>query len=451
MSEEHGSDATSVAVIGAGPAGLSAAWRLVAAGMPVTIYEREGRVGGRMRTDEIAGVRVDPAVQFLASHYRETRSLAEEAGAGELLLRSPGRDAFWRDGRAHPLTYGSATSMAASGALPLGLKLRLLRTYMPFLLRNQRRLDAAEPARGVALEHDAESIARWGRRELGNDFVELLAYPLLAAYANTTPEEASAGYYHALSAAGLDVRLYSVRGGVGMLAEALAHALEGRGVHLLRGERVSAVEPVTDGVRVHCDGGVAEHAGAVIAVPRASLDAIVDLSGPVASWLSGVRTRPFLSVALLLRGRLDLDYFGLTFPRTEPPGDVLAAVCNLGAKPGGLVPEGRGALLAYPAPPEAERLMDASSERIVDRIVPALERAIPGVQRRIERVRVYPFPEGSTLLPPGGLEHLTSYDPTWLPAGLALAGDYLGAPTVEGAVRSGASAARHLLGSVRRA
>lgn len=398
-----------------------------------------------MRTDEVDAVRVDPAVQFLASHYRETLRLVEEAGAGGLLLRSAGRDAFWRGGRAHALTYGSATSMAASGALPFGLKVRLLRAYMPFLLRNQGRLDASAPAQGAALEDDGESIAEWGRREIGDDFVELLAYPLLASYANSTPEEASAGYYHALSAVGLDVRLYAVRGGVGVLAQTLAEALEARGVRLLRGRRVSAVEPSRDGVRVHADGGVYDHAGAVIAVPGRRVTTLLDVSGPIARWLAGVSTRPAVSIALVVDGGLKLDYFGLSFSRAESPGEVLAAVCNQGAKPGGLVPPGHGALVVFPAPAEAPRLVDASSERILDRILPAVFQAIPAVRGRIERARVYVFEEGSTLLPAGGLRRLATYDPEWLPRGVALAGDYLGAPTVEGAVRSGVSAARELM------
>ena len=114
-----------VAVVGAGPAGLAAGWALAAGGARVTLYERRGAPGGTLRTDELDGARVDAGVQLLGSYYRETFRIAAEAGASGLLVRSPGRDALWRGGRAHGLTYGSVTSMAASGALPAGLKLRL--------------------------------------------------------------------------------------------------------------------------------------------------------------------------------------------------------------------------------------------------------------------------------------------------------------------------------------
>ncbi len=48
-----------IAVIGAGPAGLAAAWRAAAAGHEVVVLERSARVGGMAGSFEVAGLRVD--------------------------------------------------------------------------------------------------------------------------------------------------------------------------------------------------------------------------------------------------------------------------------------------------------------------------------------------------------------------------------------------------------
>src|SRR5512140_557593 len=181
-----------IAVVGGGAAGLAAAWRLSQAGARVTVYEGKGWPGGRLRTDDLEGSRCDAVVQLLASHYTETFRLARETGAGELLVRSAGRDALWRNGRAHAIAYGSAASMARSAALPFGLKARLAGRYLPFLRRHAGVLDGNDPGRAVAAGQ-SEPIGQWGRRELGEDFVELLAYPLLAAYYGMTPEETASG------------------------------------------------------------------------------------------------------------------------------------------------------------------------------------------------------------------------------------------------------------------
>jgi protoporphyrinogen oxidase len=61
------------------------------------------------------------------------------------------------------------------------------------------------------------------------------------------------------------------------------------------------------------------------------------------------------------------------------------------------------------------------------------------------RARVTFFPEGNPVFYPGYLRHLNSFAAGHLRKGIELAGDYLVAPTVEGAVRSGVAAANRLL------
>ena len=60
---------TDVVVVGAGIAGLSAARRVAAAGIGVTVLEASDGPGGRVRTDEVDGFRLDRGLQFLATAY----------------------------------------------------------------------------------------------------------------------------------------------------------------------------------------------------------------------------------------------------------------------------------------------------------------------------------------------------------------------------------------------
>ena len=89
-------------------------------------------------------------------------------------------------------------------------------------------------------------------------------------------------------------------------------------------------------------------------------------------------------------------------------------------------------------------LMVDSAATVITRLIAAAPRS-PRLERDVVRARVYRLPEGYTLFYPGYVRHIRSYDERWAPARIALAGDYRVAPTVEGAVISGARAAWRLL------
>jgi oxygen-dependent protoporphyrinogen oxidase len=192
-------------------------------------------------------------------------------------------------------------------------------------------------------------------------------------------------------------------------------------------------------------GGSETFDGVVVATPAALAAELLDAKGDLGGWLGKVVSAPTATLALELDRRPAVEYFGLSFPRVTRPGRTVVAACIEHRKLPGLVPEGAGLVVAYPAPTVAAGMTEAPVEETTERMVSALTEALPGLRDRIRHARLYRFPEGYTLYYPGYLRHILSFDERWVPEGVALAGDYLVAPTVEGAVVSGRRASDRLL------
>jgi protoporphyrinogen/coproporphyrinogen III oxidase len=434
-----------IAIVGGGLAGLSAAMVLVRQGASVTVFERAERTGGRALSDELDGVRIDPGAQLFGSMYERFLSLVRSIGLGDSLVRVPGRDAVWRGGRAHEVVYGSVSSMAGSGGLPFTTKMRLATSYVPFLLRHASALRVDLPELAAAGGLDGESIASWGEREVDSTFVGSLVYPQLGAYYGASPEETSAGFYHLLARHGMDVELFAVRGGVGRVPDTLVERLRARGAEIRLSRDVTGIEMDGAGVRVATEEGEERFDGVVTAIPAPDLATVLrGAPADLVEWLGHVRYRPALTLGLALDGELPVRYFGLSFPRGETR--YVAAVAVQERKGVPLVPDGRGALVAFPTPEMAPTLIGAESGRILDLMMPEIERALPGLARRVTRARVYRWSTGSPVMYPGYLGRLGSFR-RMCPEGrapIAVAGDFLYGPSVEGAVSSGVDAARRL-------
>lgn len=148
----------SVAVIGAGVAGLSCAIHLERAGHRVQLLEGSGSAGGRVRTDVVEGFRLDRGFQVLLTAYPEANAMLD-LPALQLGRFAPGA-MIRRDDRfatvADPLRRpGLALRTLFSGVATPGDALRILR-----LQRRVARSDAS-----AQLEAPSRASIDWLRAE----------------------------------------------------------------------------------------------------------------------------------------------------------------------------------------------------------------------------------------------------------------------------------------------
>jgi len=161
---DHG---VNVAVIGAGWAGLAAAVALTQAKIRVSVFEAARHLGGRARTVEIEGVKLDNGQHILIGAYRETLRLMRVVGADpdKLLLRAPlaieypGKFSL-RAPRLRAPLHLAAALLTARG-LSWGERMAALR-FMQAMRRHAYRIAADMPVVELLAQHgQAGALTRY--------------------------------------------------------------------------------------------------------------------------------------------------------------------------------------------------------------------------------------------------------------------------------------------------
>jgi oxygen-dependent protoporphyrinogen oxidase len=228
-----------IAVIGAGIAGLTAAYELSQAGYDVLVLEKRDHVGGRMWTVDWEGFRLDIGAKFVTTSDKSLLSVVDEVGlADQLVEDESGLDiTIYRDGRTHSANFLSIPSYFGWSGVSLKARLAMLK-LIPHFLRLGR-LDNPyhlEQAPGPDLAEDYEEFFR---EHISAEMFEYWAIPMFETMCAYTGEDVSRKAFLAMLAGYFNANSVYFRQGVGVLPEALAEhvtvELEAtvRAIHLL--------------------------------------------------------------------------------------------------------------------------------------------------------------------------------------------------------------------------
>ncbi|NRS88737.1 phytoene dehydrogenase-like protein [Flavobacterium sp. 7E] len=143
-----------ITIIGAGISGLSAALHLHRKGYVVKIIEASDRIGGRIKTDVIAGFRLDRGFQVLLTAYPEAKKLLDY-DALQLKTFLPGETVLYDGGQfeiADPFRRPSA--LLATTFAPVG---SLKDKFNTFILKNKL---IGKSIEGIFLQEQKSSLAQ---------------------------------------------------------------------------------------------------------------------------------------------------------------------------------------------------------------------------------------------------------------------------------------------------
>ncbi len=246
-----------VVVIGGGITGLAAAYHLLGEGMAVTVLEASPRLGGKLLTGEIAGVRVDLGAESMLARRPEAVALARETGLGEQLQQPATATAsLWTRGVLRPMPKGHVMGVPGDAAALAGVLSE----------EGLRRIeqDGSLPRTEIG---DDVAVGEFVARRLGREVVDRLVEPLLGGvYAGdayrismraAVPQLFDVARTHTSLTEGVRAIqrvaagrqqtgpvFMGIEGGIGQLPLAVAKAVQARGGEIVTGAPVTGLRRI---------------------------------------------------------------------------------------------------------------------------------------------------------------------------------------------------------------
>jgi protoporphyrinogen/coproporphyrinogen III oxidase len=435
-----------VAVVGAGIAGLTAAFRLQQAGHDVTVLEAAPHPGGRLWTERVGGLLLDTGAHMLLTSFVRTRALVDELGLGELWFEvDDGEGGVLRDHELASFSPKGVRDVLRYAGLSLPSRVRVLLTLLE-ARRWTSEVDFFDLSRGDdAL--DLEDCDTFVRRRIGDDATDYLVDGFIRTFHFHSARKMSAKYFEALSGlllTGGAFQLCALRGHMRVLPEALAARLS-----VKYGGRVESVVSGRAGVEVGAGALAATFDAVVLATPAEVARAV--LRSPTeaqARVLAGAASSSTVLCAYSLPASVVRDFEGAWVPYRESQivSGISADLCEPRTAPDPRV------LSVWLHEEAAAAWRSEKDEAILGAVGGEVCRMLPRFTGALAPLHVARIPEAMPIHAVGQVTRVKGFLREGQgEGGVWLAGDYLNHPWVEGAVRSGESVAAAIVARGRSA
>lgn len=421
-----------VAIVGGGLTGLVTAHTLQTQGIEVIVFEAADRLGGKILTTDVAGVRVDAGPDaFLVREKHMTDLAAELHLDGALVAPATGQASLVLDGALRPLPRRQYLG------LPLDLD-ELAETGLisaEGLARARRDLDGTQPPASdddddVDHEADDETVGELIRRHLGDEIMDTLVAPLIGGINAGDPDQLSlaAGLPQLAAATGHDPSLIrSVRrhlaeqarpadapvflthpDGLGRVVDTLALRL---GPAVRTHTPVRAIRPAGAGWLVEADGHPPFDVDAVVLTTPAfaAADLVRPLSADAAALLGGIRYASVVMVTFAFPARSMPSFTGSGFLVPRGAGLTMTACSWASAKWAHLAAGDLVFLRVSAGHADDESVLELDDDQLVATLLAELQ-ATAGVDAAPVETRITRWPASLPQYRPGHLDRVDAID-----------------------------------------
>ena len=430
-----------IIVVGAGIAGLTAAYQLQNNGVDVVVLEASSRVGGRMTTDFIDGYIIDRGAQFLSSAYPILSKLITKLELSSEYADTSPWVGVVRNGEIHKFRYDKPISLLFGGLLNFSEWLTL--GLGSFKLFNRTKMLALNNYSAWEL-FDDETAEIWSDRYYGNNITNYFLEPMLEAFYFQAPEKTSKALAIALNAfSGHKAKCKTLISGIGRLPDMLGESLK-----IQLNMPVHKISIEDNAVTVFTEKQAFKANKVILATPAPITKKMYIKTSELENKLLSTEYSSTLNVAIALKRELPKEeniknIYGIWIPKKER--NIIAAFTIESEKNSGRVSTGElvNVMLSGKA---GKTMINWEENDILSAILLELENYLPDISRNIAFTRVYRWLYAEPMSPVGRCSDIKAYRETIQGNNrVLLAGDYVGMPFTEGAAETGLWAASTIL------
>jgi protoporphyrinogen/coproporphyrinogen III oxidase len=435
-----------VAVVGAGIAGLTAAHQLKRGGFRPVVFESSGGVGGRIQSFRRNDFLFDIGAFIYLGSYGDALELMREVGIGDQLGRFDAYGAMPRDGKLNFLDLNKPVrTVLGTDLISTRSKLKMLKLLV-LLARHWKDLNYHD-ATGIA-ELDTDTVTSYCQRELNQEIHDYVASVVVRGPWLSDPSYTSVGQLLWTLKNFFKPYFYGLDGGMAALPRAIAAKLDVR--------LNTAVLDVTD------EGGhvavtyAAEKGQHTEEFDRAVIATTTDVTLSIYPQISGAARALYKSTEYISSVNTHLALsktpanpatYIMVSPKENP--DLCGCIADH-RKARGRVPDGKGMLTVFCRDEWCKAHLDADDEVILEQVLRFLSPYYGDLTPTLEDYAIGRWPLVVPVMKQGRFKDIAAYERELDPsARVQLAGDLRPIGGVNAALVSGKSAAQRILTRTR--
>jgi protoporphyrinogen/coproporphyrinogen III oxidase len=436
-------DNPKVAIVGAGIAGLAAAYELQKSGIQADVFESSDRAGGRMVTEYVGPFPFDAGADFFAESYHQIKAYANEF---EIPWNAFERHSFQRILRgktAHVLHLRGISDMTKIKLLGPISTLRLLKWAAKFYTFKQK-FDFFDLS-SIPEEYDNETAAEYLHHEVGDEINDYIVDPFTGAMHFHRTDEISAGVLLALAQAIISpAKDFSPRYTQGGMM-AVVMELKNR-VPVNYNVNIRRVTSNDSGVEIEfIDGNVLQFDKVIMATPAPITKKLIsNPSDALSSVLASAEYASTITVGITVPSHVPDDSACTYVPFVENP--AIASYTFESNKSASFEHDGRCVVNVYLREQAAKQLLSKTDDEVFKFVIDQMPQVCPELmsyRNEIKPLKTYRWPLAMPKFKQKFVSNVRSFvNHHQGENGIFLAGDYLNSPWTEGAARCGVRVAQ---------